>query len=104
MGEWSFNCRIKITAGSVAMVCVPAKLGYVFTVGILGCAQKSFGEVAEFPFWVQTKLHKQVCKKWQPRFIMQHTVSPQISLFIKIPCECHYLCKCIVFQIHIYCF
>ena len=45
------------------MVCVPAKLGHVFEVGSLGCAQKSFGEVAKFLFWARTKLHKQVLQK-----------------------------------------
>ena len=45
------------------MVCVLAKLGYIFAVGSLGCTQKSFGEVAKFTFWARTKLHKQVLQK-----------------------------------------
>ena len=62
MTKCSVHGKIKFTASLVATVCVPAKLGHVFTVGSLGCAQKSFGEVAESPFWARTKLHKQV---WQ---------------------------------------
>ena len=45
------------------MVCVLAKLGHVFAVGSLSCAQKSFGKVAKFLFWAKTKLHKQVLQK-----------------------------------------
>ena len=60
MGKWRVHGKIKLTASLVATVCVPAKLGYVFAVGSLGCAQKSFGEVAKFPFGVRTELHKQV--------------------------------------------
>ena len=63
MSKWSVHDQIKVTASLVATVCVPAKLGHVFVVGSLGCAQKSFGEVATFLFWARTKLHKQVLQK-----------------------------------------
>jgi hypothetical protein len=58
MSKWSVHSKIKVTAILVAMVCVPAKLSHVFTVGSLGYAQRSFGEVAKFPFWARTKLQK----------------------------------------------
>ena len=63
MGKWSIHARIKVTTNSVGTVCIPglpAKLGCVFAVWSL---QKSFGKVAEFPFWARTKLHKQVTQK-----------------------------------------
>jgi hypothetical protein len=60
---WSAHGKIKVIASLVAAVYIPAKLGHVFTVGSLGCAQKSFGEVAKFIFWARTKLHKQVLQK-----------------------------------------
>jgi hypothetical protein len=63
MSKWSIHSKIKVTASLVATVCVPAELGHVFAVGSLGCAQKSFGEVAKFPFWARTKLYKQVLQK-----------------------------------------
>ena len=63
MSKCSVHGKIKLTASLVATVCVPAKLGHVFTVESLGCAQKSFGEVAKFPFWARTKLHKHVLQK-----------------------------------------
>jgi hypothetical protein len=55
----------------VATVCVPAKLGHVFAVGSLGCAQKSFGEVAESPFGPEQSYTNRFGKKRQLRFIMQ---------------------------------
>jgi hypothetical protein len=63
MSKWSVHGKIKVTASLVATVCVPAKLGHVFAVGSLSYAQRSFGEVAKFPFWARTKLHKQVLQK-----------------------------------------
>ena len=82
MIKGSVHSKIKLMASLVATVCVPAKLGHVFAVGSLGCAQKSFGEVAKFLFWARTKLHKQVLQKWQLRFIMQHTVNRSCMLHV----------------------
>jgi hypothetical protein len=62
MSKCGVHGKVKLIASLVATVCVPAKLGHVFAVGSLGCAQKSFGEVAKFLFWDRTKLHKQVSK------------------------------------------
>jgi len=76
MSKWNVHGKIKVTASLVATVCVPAKLGHVFAVGSLGYTQRSFGEVAKFPFGARTKLHKQIL---QLRFIMQHTVKRRLS-------------------------
>ena len=75
MTKCSVHGKIKFTASLVATVCVPAKLGHVFAVGSLGCAQKSFGEVAESPFGPEQSYTNKFGKKRQLRFIMQHTVS-----------------------------
>ena len=97
MSKCSVHGKIELTANLVATVCVPAELGHVFAVGSLGCAQKSFGEVAKFLFWARTKLHKQVLQEMAtPVYYATHCRSRSIHWQVRIAstCDAYKYCLC----------
>ena len=84
MGKWSIHGRIKVTGSFVAMVCVPIKLGYVFTVGSFSALKSLLEKWLNFHLGPEQSHTNKFCKKWQLRFIMQHTVKQLGEIWVKI--------------------
>ena len=75
MGKWSIHGGIKVTGSLVATVCIPTKLGYVFTVGSFSALKSLLEKWLNFHLGPEQSHTNKIYKKWQLRFIMQHTVT-----------------------------